>query len=100
MDLATNQVRSTTRKARNERVNLLDPVVKSSPGKGRKLFVDHTVHLLYENGVLSLEELITRVRPLFDRLFYKSPGYNERIIIRKFTRLGPALVSATGGQKQ
>ena len=94
MDLE-NQVRSTPRKADSKRVNLPDPMIKSSLNKRRKLFVDHTIHLLYENGVLRLEKLVTRVRPLFDRLFYKSPGYDERIIIRKFTRLGPVLGSAT-----
>ena len=59
--------------------------------EGSEVLFKHPVHLSDENGVLRLKELMSWVRPLFNRLFYELSGDNEWIVVREFSRLGPTL---------
>lgn len=59
--------------------------------KVSEMLINHPVHSFRENGVFGLEEFLTRFGPLFYCLLDEFFGDDERIIIREFPCLRPAL---------
>ena len=72
-------------------VNSLDSVVEATVNEGSEVLFEHSIHVPDENGVLRLKELMSWVRPLFDRLLYELSGDNEWIVVWELSRLGPTL---------
>ena len=66
-----------------------DPVVEASVNEGSKMVLDHTIHSFYQDGVFRLEQIVTWVNPLLNRLFYESPCDHEWIVVRELACLGP-----------
>jgi len=79
------------RRIRTREVNSLDSVVQASVDEGIEPLVQYPVHPFNENGVLCLEEFVTWIGPLLDRLFDEPSGDDEWVVVRELSCLCPAL---------
>lgn len=66
--------------------NSLDILMKASIPETKEVIIDNSIDLLGQDGVYVLQEVMTRVIPLFGRYLDDSLRDDVQAVVRKFPR--------------